>query len=153
MANSFVNAVKLVFLVVLLNMIRYAVAAPFEKFLIFDRLFGEMQKNAGYFNTHFTTFDWVTSYFYNFLMWFACSLVYRKMEIVLRGNSVVRSLKVYGLMYLLFGSISAIYMNHYSHPKNFYFYNIADGLIAFAVVALANAFLYPMVFRQTQRTE
>jgi hypothetical protein len=53
-----------------------------------------------------------------------------------------RSFLVMGLMYVFFASVSAIYMNHYSHPPDFYLLNIADGLIAFAVVAAANALLY-----------
>jgi len=34
-------------------------------------------------------------------------------------------------------------MNHYAHPRDFYFWNVADALVVFPIVALANAWLYP----------
>ena len=42
-------------------------------------------------------------------------------------------------------AISAIYMNHYSHPRDFFFWNILDGVIAFGAVAVANGLLYRRV--------
>jgi hypothetical protein len=50
-------------------------------------------------------------------------------------------------MFLFFASVSAVYMNHYSHPKDFYIYNILDGLVVFPIVAVANGLLYPRFFR------
>ncbi len=35
-------------------------------------------------------------------------------------------------------------MNHYSHTKAFYLYNILDVLIAYTVVAVANGLLYTL---------
>jgi hypothetical protein len=139
---------KFLALVVALNIVRYVVSWPFEALLIFGPLFGAMEKSAAYFNTNFTSLDWVTSYFYNFMMWLTASWVFVKMHPALNGNYFVKSLKVYGLMYLFFTSLSAIYMNHYSHPKDFYFYNILDGLIAFSIVAVANGWLYPLFFKK-----
>jgi hypothetical protein len=38
-------------------------------------------------------------------------------------------------------------MNHYTAAVNpFYFWSMADAVIVFAVVALANGFLYPIFF-------
>ncbi len=54
---------KFLALVVLLNVIRYLAGYPFESAIIFHRLFGEMEKSPAVFNSNFTTFDWVTSYF------------------------------------------------------------------------------------------
>lgn len=135
-------------LVVLLNVARYLVAVPIERQFISDHLVGAMERSSSYFNTAFTIFDWITSYFYNFMMWLTCAWVFVKMHPSVRGNYVVKSLKVFGLMFLFFASLSGIYMNHYSHPKDFYLYNVLDGLIAFSVVAVANGLLYPRLFRQ-----
>ena len=134
---------KFIGLVVILNLIRYLVGGPIEKLLVLDRLFGAMEKSAAYFNTQFTTLDWATSFFYNFMLWLTITWVFVKMHPLLSGNYIVRSLKVYGLMYLFFASVSAVYMNHYSHPKDFYLYNILDGLIVFPIVAIANGLIYP----------
>ena len=116
-----------------------------EWLLVLDRLFAEMEKHASYFNTEFTAFDWVTSYFYNFMVWLAITWVFHKMHPVLSGNHLVKSLKVYALMYVFFASVSAVYMNHYRHPKAFYLYNLLDALIVFPLVAIANGLLYPRI--------
>ena len=58
---------------------------------------------------------------------------------------MVASLKSFGLMWLMFAAVSAIYMNHYSHPRDFYLWNILDAVIAFATVAVANGLLYRRV--------
>lgn len=65
----------------------------------------------------------------------------------LRGNILARSLKTYGLMLLFFLSLSAIYMNHCSHPMAFYLWNCLDATIVFALVALMNGLLYPFLFK------
>lgn len=137
---------KFLALVVALNLIRYFFGWPFERLLIFDGLFSAMEKSSYCFNTHFTTFDWMTSFFYNFMMWLTFTWVFVKMRPELRGHDIVKSLKVYGLMLLAFASISAIYMNHYRHPKDFYGYNILDGVIVFPIVAVANGLIYPRLF-------
>lgn len=143
--------VKFLVLVAVLNVIRYALGWPLERLLIFNRLFGAMEKGSSCFNTAFTTFDWVTSYFYNFMMWLTLTWIFVKMHPVLAGNPVVRSLKIFGLGFLFFASVSAIYMNHYRHPKDFYFYNILDGMIVFPLVAVANGLIYPRVFPQARK--
>jgi hypothetical protein len=49
-------------------------------------------------------------------------------------------------MLLFFTSVSAIYMNQYSHSKWFYIWNCLDAVIVFAVGAIANGLLYPRLF-------
>ena len=142
------SLIKFLVFVVILNVIRYLLGGPVEKLLILDRLFGAMDMSSSCFNTHFTILDWTTSFFYNFMMWLTFTWVFIKMRPGLSGHEVVKSLKVYGLMLLLFASISAIYMNHYRHPKDFYFYNILDGIIVFPLVAVANGLIYPRLFRK-----
>lgn len=133
---------KLLGLVLILNVVRYVAAAPLEILLVFDGLFGAMEASEC-FNTTFTTTDWVTSYFYNFMMWLSITLTFYVAEQGLGGGYVVRSLKVYGICWLFFASVSAIYMNHYSHPRDFYVFNVLDALVVFPVVAVANGLLYP----------
>ena len=36
-------------------------------------------------------------------------------------------------------------MNHYSHPKDFYFWIILDGVLMYALVAACNGLLYRRV--------
>jgi hypothetical protein len=129
-------------LVVALNILRYVLGAAVEPFLIFDGLFGAMEAAKDTFNTSFTTVDWVTSYFYNFMVWFACALVFHMARPAVSGRDVSASLRVFGIMWVFFASVSAVYMNHYSHPKDFYLWNIADALLVFAIVAICNGILY-----------
>ncbi len=82
------------------------------------------------------------------MMWFIVTVVFVLMHKNLQGNMIIKSLKVFGLIFLLFASISAIYMNHYTHAKTFYILNILDGVIAFTIVALANGLLYPRIFKK-----
>ncbi len=136
------RALRFLSLVVVLNVIRYAVGAVIEPALIFPGLFGAMEGASSYFNTSFTTLDWITSYFYNFAVWLTCVWVFHLMRPSLRGNDVAASLKAFGLMWIYFASVSAVYMNHYSHSRAFYGWNIADALMMFTVVAIANGLLY-----------
>lgn len=129
-------------LVVVLNIIRYVVAGVIEMPLILPPLFKEMEENATYFNTAFATVDWLTSYFYNFIMWLCMTWIFHLARPALHGREMIKSLKVFGLGWLFFASVSAIYMNHYSHPKAFYLWNILDGIVAFGIVAVANGLLY-----------
>ncbi len=138
---------RLFVLVIVLNLIRYLIIGLIEIPLIFPYLFGEMEQHATYFNMEFTTVDWVTSYFYNFMMWFTIVWLFHLLQPVIVGNDILKSLKVFAIAWIFFASVSAIYMNHYSHPKDFYFWNILDALIVFSAVALANGILYPMVFK------
>lgn len=136
---------KLLLLVLVLNIVRYAGGYIVEPFLIFPGLFGAMEASASYFRTEFTTFDWVTSYLYNFCMWLACAWVFHVARPAIHGSDLVASLKVFGIMCFSFASVSAIYMNHYSHPRDFYLWNIADAVLVFALVGIANGFLYRRV--------
>ena len=129
-------------LVVVLNVVRYTVVAGVEAAFIFDRLFGAMEQSPEYFNSDFATVDWVTSYGYNFVMWLVVAWVFHLLRPVVRGVDVVASLKVFGIMWLMFAAVSAIYMNHYSHPKDFYVWNILDGVVAFGLVGIVNGLAY-----------
>lgn len=129
-------------LVLVLNVIRYVGGFVFEPFLIFPGLMGAMEQSAEYFRTEFQAFDWMTSYFYNFMMWLCCAWVYHLVRPNLRGSDLVASLKIFGILWISFASVSAIYMNHYSHPRDFYFWNVLDGLLVFALVGIANGLLY-----------
>ncbi len=139
---------KFLLLVIVLNVVRYVIAGPIALPLFTNRVFTAMQENATVFNTTFSGADWATSFFYNFMMWLTAAWVFLLMHRSLKGHMVVKSLKIFGLMFLMFASISAIYMNHYSHTKAFYLYNILDGLIAYSVVAVANGLLYPLFFKR-----
>ena len=139
------NALRFLLLVVVLNVIRYLVGGLVEAPLIMPYLFGAMQESTAYFNTDFATLDWMTSYFYNFMMWLTVVWLFYLLHPVLSGHMIVKSLKVFGMGWLFFASVSAIYMNHYSHPKAFYFWNILDAVIVFTIVAIANGLLYPLI--------
>jgi hypothetical protein len=95
------------------------------------------------FNTEFATFDWVTSFFYNFMVWLSITWLFHIAKDGLEGGWVVRSLKLYGIAWLFFAALSGVYMNHYSHAKDFYLFNVLDALIVFPIVAIANGLLYP----------
>ncbi len=139
---------RFILLVVILNLIRYFVPIFIEAPLVLEKLFAVMGDNPSYFNTEFTTLDWVTSYFYNFMMWLTIVWVFHLLQPVLSGHIIVKSLKVFGIMFIFFASLSAIYMNHYSHPREFYFYNVLDATIVFPIIALANGLLYPWIMRR-----
>ncbi|MDH3222995.1 MAG: hypothetical protein OEO23_04700 [Gemmatimonadota bacterium] len=137
--------IRFLVLVVLLNVIRYVVTPLLETPFIFPRLFAAMEASPEYFNQAFSTWDWITSYAYNFVMWGCATWLFHLLRPVLKGGDVTASFKVFGLVWLLFASVSAIYMNHYSHPRNFYGWNILDAFLAFGLVALANGILYRRV--------
>lgn len=136
------TVLRFLVLVVLLNVVRYLVAGVIEQALVLPHLFGAMAESPEHFRTEFATWDWVTSYLYNFVMWGVAAWVFHLLRPVLRGGDVVASLKSFGLMWLMFAAVSAIYMNHYSHPRDFYLWNILDAVIAFSTVAVANGLLY-----------
>lgn len=145
------TVVKFLILVILLNIIRYGYAyLPIEQ-LAFLPMSHVMEQHQSYFNANYTTVDWVTSYLYNFMMWLAFTWVFLLVHPRLQGPLVVRALKVYGLMFLIFASISAIYMNHYSHPKEFYLYSVFDALLVFPMMAVATGLLYPVFFKPENR--
>lgn len=138
---------KLLVLVIILNVVRYVLGFPIEAWLFFDGMGGAMEQSAAYFTSSFTTFDWVTSYFYNFVMWFVCAWIFHIARPAMTGHDIVKSLKIFGVLFFFFASVSAIYMNHYSHPKDFYLYSIADASVVFALVGLANGSLYKYFFK------
>lgn len=138
--------VRFLALVVILNILRYVVGGfLIEPFVIFAGLFAAIEASAEYFNTVYGTFDWVTSFFYNFMMWLTCIWVFHLMRPAIKGSDLIASFKVFGIMWLFFASVSAILMNHYSHPKDFYFWIVLDGLLIYALVALGNGLLYRRV--------
>ncbi len=141
------RVLKLTLLVALLSVIRLGLGHPLERLLLNDRIDAAILASSGYFNTQFSTLDWVTYCFYSFVKWFSVSALYMKLDSVVHGRPLVRSLKVYGVAFLFFASISAAYMNQYNHPSDFYIYKILDGLLVFTLMALANTWIYPLVFR------
>jgi hypothetical protein len=140
---------KFLLLVFLLNSIRYAAGWPLERLFIHEKLTAAMENNADIFNSQFTGFDWAAFFFVNFAMWFLISLIYVKIEPLVHGHPMRKSLKVYGVMFLFFVAISALYMNQYSHPSDFYVYNILDGMLIFPLVALANGLIHPRLFKDS----
>jgi hypothetical protein len=136
---------RFLILVVLLNVIRYVAGEPLEMWTVLPHVFGEMERHPDYFRTEFTQFDWITSYLYNFMVWLVVVWLFHLARPAIRGRDMIVSLEVFGLMWLFFASVSAVYMNHYSHPRDFYLYNVADALLMFALVGAANGLLYRRV--------
>ncbi len=141
------RVLKFILLVVFLTAVRYVVGGPLEKLLIADRLTATMEREYGFFNWQPSSIVWATSYFYSFMIWFLVSLVYVKIYPMVHGHPIWKSLKVYGVMFLYFATVSAMYMNQYSHSSDFYLYNILDRMIIFPLVAVANGLLHPRLFR------
>ena len=75
-------------------------------------------------------------------MWLTCVWVFHLARPALRGPDIVASLKVFAVMWLMFASVSAVYMNHYSHTRDFYLWNVLDALLVFTLVAVGNGYLY-----------
>ncbi|MDX1644597.1 MAG: hypothetical protein R3244_09600 [Thermoanaerobaculia bacterium] len=146
--RSLETFLKLLFLVVLLNLVRYFVGGPIEGMTIMEPMHRVMPRFPEVFDTAFTRTDFAISLFYNFMLWFTVELVFHLLHPRLRGPLWVRSLKSYGLMLLFFCSLAAVYMNHYTaEVKSFYLWSMVDALILFPLLALANALLYPLFFR------
>ena len=141
----FVTFLRFLALVLVLNVVRYVVGGLIEGPLIMPHLFRVMGENPSYFNSEFETIDWVTSYLYNFAMWAIAAWIFHLARPVLRGSEIVKSLKAFGICFLFFASVSFIYMNHYSHSKEFYLINVTDAFLAFLLVGLANGLLYPLL--------
>ena len=78
-------------LVVILNVLRYLLGFLVEPVAIFPGLSAAMEANASYFNSEFTTFDWLTSFFYNFMMWLVCVCVFHLMRPVIKGSDMLAS--------------------------------------------------------------
>lgn len=146
------TALRLLLLTLLLNVVRYTLGAIIE-IPVVAPLFSVMGDNPEYFDTSFTTWDRATSYFYNFCVWFAAVVAFHVMHPSLRGGWLARSLQAWGLMWFFFAAVSAVYMNHYAHPKSFYGWNVLDALLMFGLLAFANALLYPRVVLGRRRRE
>ena len=142
------TAVKLIGLVVLLNIIRYLVAGPLEAGTIMGPMHQPMNEYPDCFNLSFTTIDWVSSFFYNYMVWFVATWVFYLTRNQVSGSYIVRSFKIYGIMCLFFISLTAVYMNHYVDGiRIFYRYAMLDALITYSIVALANGLLFPRFFK------
>lgn len=138
---------KVFLLVFLLNSVRYAVGWPLERLFMREKLHAAMQDAGDIFNLQPTPWNWAAFFFVNFLIWFLITVVYVKIEPVVHGHPIRKSLKVYGVMFLFFVAISALYMNQYNHPGDFYVYHILDGMLIFPLVAVANGLIHPRLFR------
>lgn len=143
---------KLLGLVVLLNLVRYLVGGPIEAVTIAGPMHRVMPEFPEVFNTAFGPRDFAASFAYNFLLWFAAALGFHLMAPQLRGGTLAKSFQGYGVMWLAYVSLAAVYMNHYTAAvKPFYLWSMLDAVITFSVVALANAFLYPRFFPGGER--
>ena len=140
-------AARLLILILVLNLVRYFLIGVIEEALVLTYLFDSMAQSSSYFSTDFSTFDWITSYLYNFVMWSTVVYVYHRFHSLVGGNPYVRSLKIFFIMWVFFAAVSAIYMNHYSHPRDFYIWNIIDAFLVYGLLALANGFLYPKLLQ------
>ena len=138
---------KFLFLVVLLCVVRFAIGWPLEHFLVHDRLSSVMESDYDIFNWQFSAWNWVVHFFLDFMTWFLISLLYVKMEPVVHGHPIRKSLKVYGVMFLFFSTSSFVYMNHFSRPGDFFVYTMLDRLLLFTVVAVANGLIHPWIFK------
>ncbi len=140
---------KFLVFVVLLNVIRYIVGGPIEALTIMDKMHRVVPEHPDCFDAMFDGGDYVVSFFYNFMMWLAAAWIFYVSWPSLKGTWLIRSLKIYGLVCLFFISLAAVYMNHYVHElKEFYLFSMADALIVFAIVAIANAYLFPLFFKR-----
>jgi hypothetical protein len=141
------TALKLILLVVMLNLIRHLVGGPIEAFTIMEPMHRVMPEYPTCFNNQFTGWDWASSFFYNFMLWFSITWIFHIAHPALSGSWVVRSLKVFGLGCLFFISLAAVYMNHYVPDiRTFYQYSMLDALILFPLLGVANGLLYPWIF-------
>lgn len=139
------HVLRFLALVVLLNLIRYLVGGLIEGWAIMPHLFAAMEESSEYFNTRFTAFDWSTSFLYNFGVWLCATWFFHLARPRLPGSDLVASLLSFGLAWLFFASVSGVYMNHYAHPGDFYFWNVLDAVIVFTLVGIANGLLYRRV--------
>jgi hypothetical protein len=147
MKYSLRGIAKTILLAVLLTVVRYVVGLPIEWFLIYDKLNSIMTEGRELFNVDWTPLEHFYSVLYNFLGWLLITVLYVKIESVVHGHPVRKSLKLYAVMYMYFVSVSGIYMLRYNHPSDFYLYMMLDRLLLFSIVAIANGILHPRLFR------
>lgn len=143
-----VKFAKFIFLVFLLNVIRYVIGGPIEAAVLMEPMHAVMPQYPEVFDTDFSNTDFTVSLFYNFMMWLVATWVFYLAHPAMEGGYIVKSLKIFGLMGLFFISLAAIYMNHYTADiKTFYLYSMLDAVIIFPLVGLANGLLFPRIFR------
>lgn len=139
--------IRLVFLTVVLNVVRYVVGGPIESVTIMEPMHRVMPQHPEVFDTDFSSTDFAISLGYNFMLWFSAVLAFHLMQPRLPGGWLRKSWAGYGVLCLFFVSLAAVYMNHYTAAvKPFYAWSMVDAVIVFAVVGTANAFLYPRFF-------
>ena len=146
--NGLQVVARLLVLTIVLNIVRYA-AAPLIEGPLLTRLFAVMEAYPQHFRTAFDQVDLITSYLYNFGVWFAAVVVFHFMHRSVRGGWLRRSVAVWAVMWLSFASVSAVYMNHYSHSRSFYGWVVGHALLMHLLLAGANAVLYPRIVART----
>ena len=140
---------KFITLVIILNLIRYLIGGPIEGFTIMEPMHRVMPQYPDCFNNEFTQADWASSFFYNFMLWLSVVWIFHVAHPSVGGSYLVKSFKIFGLCCLFFVSLAAVYMNHYSTDiRTFYQYSMVDALILFSLLATANGFLYPLLFKE-----
>lgn len=139
---------KFLSLVVLLNLARYLLGWLPENWWVMPGMFGVMEKFPESFKVNFEGKDFAVSLFYNFMLWLSAAWIFHLAHAHVRGNFIVKSLKVFGITCLFFISLTAVYMNHFvAAVKPFYGYSMLDAIILFLIVAVANGLLYPRLFK------
>lgn len=139
---------RFLLLVVVLNLARYLLGWFPESWWVVPGMFGVMAKFPGSFNVNFDSKDFAVSLFYNFMLWFSAAWIFHVAHANVRGNFLIKSLKIYGISCLFFVSLTAVYMNHFVDSiKPFYLCSMLDAVILFPIVALANGLLYPKLFK------
>ncbi|WP_421774003.1 hypothetical protein [Gracilimonas sp.] len=140
---------KFLGLVFILNLVRYLVGGPIEAVVLLEPMHAVLPQYPEVFDNNFSSTDFAISLFYNFMMWLTATWVFYIAHPQVKGNYIVKSLKIFALMGLFFVSLAAIYMNHYtSDVKVFYLYSMLDAVILFPLVGLANGLLFPRIFRK-----
>lgn len=140
---------KFLGLVLLLNIVRYFIGGSIEALVLMEEMHAVMPQYPEVFDTDFSTRDFIISLFYNFMMWLTAAWVFYIAHPQVKGNFIIKSLKIFGLMGLFFVSLAAVYMNHYTADiKTFYLYSMLDAVILFPLVGVANGLLFPKLFKQ-----
>lgn len=142
------TVLKFLLLVVLLNLVRYLFGYYLESWFVLPGMFDVMGKFPESFNTAFSNTDFAISLFYNFMLWLAAAWIFHLAHPNVKGGFILKSLKIYGISCLFFLSLSAVYMNHYVEAvQPFYLYSMLDAILLFPIVAIANGFIYPRLFK------
>lgn len=148
MATNLLTFAKLLALTVALNIVRYVVGGVIEGLTIMEPMHAPMAVYPEVFNNDFGVVNFALGFFFNFVMWFAVVLAVHMMWPALKGSAMVRAFKGYAAMWLFFGALAAVYMNHYlPGVQPFYRWSIIDAMILFPLLAAAHGFFYPMLFK------